>query len=395
MRSSRTSRGLRMLISLSALASIGGQAPAEKPRDTKPVPDPAWLRAYLEEERSKIRIPALAVSVVVDGEVIAASAVGVRKWGAPGRVGRSDAFHLGSDVKPMTATLAGLLVDEGVLRWDLTVDEMFPALRETTRPEYRKVTVVQLLSHMSGMPYEPRTSEEDTDGRAETVEGRRYEYVRAALEDPPEAPPGTKFIYGGGPILVASYIERRLRVPYERLMAQRIFRPLGMSTAGFGPMCAQNTVNGPWEHVRDGNTIKPIPPDPAQRSQARSPVGRNGHCSVIDFGKFAALHLKGARGTSRFLKPETFKTLHTPVLQSNYALGWGRHKASWHRGLSLAHDGSNGRNMCSVTIVPDENYAICVMTNIGGDDASALCARVTEHLAGEIRKGRLFRPLDQ
>jgi CubicO group peptidase (beta-lactamase class C family) len=97
----------------------------------------------------------------------------------------------------MTATLVGILVEEGVLRWDTTVDEMFPGLRPTTRPAYRDVTVVQLLSHTSGMPYEPKTPESVTDGRARTVVGRRHEYVRAALEDPPEAPPGTKFIYGG------------------------------------------------------------------------------------------------------------------------------------------------------------------------------------------------------
>jgi hypothetical protein len=168
-----------------------------------------------------------------------------------------------------------------------------------------------------------------------------------------------------------------------------------MTTAGFGPLATPpDTLDGPWEHVPENGRIQPIPPDPSQRFQARSAVGRNAHASIVDLGRFAALHLRGARGESDFLKAETFRRLHTPVPPSNYALGWGRDRAGWHKGLSLAHGGSNGQNQCLITIIPDENYAICVMTNIGGADASALCNRVTKDLARELKQRRPSRASD-
>jgi CubicO group peptidase (beta-lactamase class C family) len=69
---------------------------------------------------------------------------------------------------------------------------MFPELAKTMNPAYRRVTVAQLLSHSSGMPYQLNTPESLTDGRGKTVQDKRYEYVKAAVADPPEAPPGTK-----------------------------------------------------------------------------------------------------------------------------------------------------------------------------------------------------------
>ena len=133
--------------------------------------------------REENRLPALAAAVVVDGKVIAASAVGVRKFGSPVRVHRDDPFHLGSLVKPMSATMFGVLADHGDLRWDMTMAEMFPMLERTMQPAYRGVTIAQLLSHSGGFPYTPRTREHI----AKTAEGLRFEYVRNSVVDPPEA----------------------------------------------------------------------------------------------------------------------------------------------------------------------------------------------------------------
>ena len=49
------------------------------------------------------------------------------------------------------ALLAAMLVEEGKLRWDSTVAEIFPELVERMDPGLRKVTLTQLLSHTSGV----------------------------------------------------------------------------------------------------------------------------------------------------------------------------------------------------------------------------------------------------
>jgi CubicO group peptidase (beta-lactamase class C family) len=367
-------------------AAAWGQA--SDPR-SDPISDPEWLRAFLERERQAHRLPAIAAAIVLEGKVVAASAVGVRKAGSPARVTRNDPFHLGSLAKPMSATMFGVLVDQGLLRWDMTMAEMFPELVDAMQPEYRPVTIAQLLSHTSGFPYQPETSEQIIDARATMIAGRRYEYVKAAIEDPPAAPPGTKVIDSGGAIVVASAAERLTRQSYEGLIHRLLFKPLGMTHAGFGDMSAHGRIDGPWSHVIRAGAVTPIPPDRSEAVQTRAPFGRNVHCSIIDLARFAALHIHGAQGRSRFLRPETFRRLQTAVPPSNFAPGWAIEHPEWSKGTVLAHNGSNGRNYAVCRVAPAEGFAVCVMTNLGGDEANAACESALAWLVARIRRGRL------
>src|SRR5271156_2459078 len=99
------------------------------------------LKPYLAE----YGLPALAAAVVKDGKIVGAGAVGVRRAGTEISVTIDDRFHLGSDTKAMTALLVGILVDEGKLRWDTTVGEVFSELVQDMDKRLRGVTVVQLL----------------------------------------------------------------------------------------------------------------------------------------------------------------------------------------------------------------------------------------------------------
>jgi CubicO group peptidase (beta-lactamase class C family) len=270
----------------------------------------------------------------------------------------------------------------------MTLAEMFPELAGTMQRDYRAVTIAQLLSHIGGFPYQPETSERITDGRATMLTGRRYEYVKAAVEDQPAAPPGTKVIYSGGAIVVASAAERLTRQSYESLMQRLLFKPLGMMHAGFGDTSAHGRIDGPWSHAMKDDAVTPIPPDRSQAIQTRAPVGRNVHCSVIDLARFAALHIHGAQGRSRFLRPETFRRLQTAVPPSNFAPGWAIEHPAWTKDTVLAHNGSNGQNYAVCRIVPDAGFAVCVMTNLGGDKATGACESVLDWLLARLLRGR-------
>ena len=358
--------------------------------DSNRVADPAWLRERLERVREKARLPAVAAAVVVDGKVVAASAVGVRKWGDPEKVRRNDAFHLGSVAKPLSATMYARLIDRKVFGWDSTMAELFPELAGAMNPAYRSVTVSQQLSHSSGMPYQPHTHESVTDARGKNPTGRRYEYVKEALADEPEAPPGTKVIYSGGGILVASAAERRTKTPYETLMRDLVFGPLGMATAGFGCTAHPGRVDGPWEHqLRDGRPVA-IAPDPAQSQQPRSPVGRNVHCSVTDLAKFAAAHLPKGHRPEGFLSADALRALHTAVPPVSFAPGWDTARVYWAEGTVLWHSGSNGKNYALVHVVPGENYATCILTNVDGEGVGHACDLIHRELVTQIRRGRVL-----
>jgi CubicO group peptidase (beta-lactamase class C family) len=369
-----------------------GQKAAPSAGHDKGVADPPWLRQALDNVCRQRRVPGIAACLVIGGKVAAASAVGRRKADDETPVTREDVFHLGSIAKPMTATLWGVLVEQRKLRWDMTIEQMFPDLRGDMQPAYRKVIVLQLLGHTSGLAYQPRTPEAETDRRGATTADKRYEYVRAALADEPEATPGTKFIYGGGSIVAASCAERIMKRPYEELMQEYVFRRLGMTSAGFGPMATPpNHIDGPWEHIVENGAIKPLAPDATQVSQARAPAGRNVHCSVLDLGRFAAAHLQGARGKRSVVGPTTFRVLQTVVPPGHHTSAWSTARVDWARGTVFWHNGSTGKNYALVHIIPEENYATCVMTNIGGDRAIAACDETHRFLVEQAKARFLSR----
>lgn len=156
------------------------------------------LNQELEPYLSQYELPALAAAVVKDGKIIAAGAVGTRRAGANIPVTLQDRFHLGSDTKAMTALLAAVFVEQGKLRWNSTVAEVFPELREKMDAGLQQVTLEQLLSHTSGMPGD-NDAFGDLLGKSAAQEGNlddlRYWLVQQWAKLPLESRPGTNFVY--------------------------------------------------------------------------------------------------------------------------------------------------------------------------------------------------------
>lgn len=79
------------------------------------------LDSYLEGVRARYGLPALAAAVARNGEIVAAGAAGTRVMGMDIPVTVDDRFHLGSDTKAMTATIAGMPVEDGRITWKTTL----------------------------------------------------------------------------------------------------------------------------------------------------------------------------------------------------------------------------------------------------------------------------------
>ncbi|MGD0615580.1 MAG: serine hydrolase domain-containing protein [Verrucomicrobiota bacterium] len=213
---------------------------------------PADLAQALEVIRKKHDLPSLAVVVVKDGRICDRAAVGVRKSGDPTPVTTNDVFHIGSCTKSMTATLAALLIEEGKLRWDTTITDVFPELKGRMDKQYETVTVEQLLTHRGGVPGAPPAA---AWKRAWEQQGtpirQRREFIEAVLSQPPEAAPGTKMIYSNqGYAILGAMLEKLTGTPWETLITERLFKPLHMDSAGFGPPGTTGAVDEPWGHTR-------------------------------------------------------------------------------------------------------------------------------------------------
>ena len=335
------------------------------------------ISQMLESIREKHNFPALAAAVVVDGKVVATSAVGFRKNGAADKVTVDDKFHLGSVTKSMTATVAAMLVEQGKISWTTTIGEAFPELKNEIHPDYRDVTLEQLLSHRGGAPGD---APGDLWRQAWAANGaaaeQRLAFIKGILARPPEVKPGTKFIYSNqGYTIAGVMLEKATGKTWEDLLRSMLFAPLGMTTAGFGAPASIGKVDQPWGHIKFLLSFNvPVPPGPgADNPLAISPAGAV-HCSVGDLAKYAAFHMAGERGQSALLKAESFKKLHTVVAgNDDYALGWRVLKRSWANGRALTHNGSNTMFYVVVWMAPEKDCAVIVAANTGADEAFKGC----------------------
>jgi CubicO group peptidase (beta-lactamase class C family) len=268
-----------------------------------------------------------------------------------------------------------MLVEDGLLNWSATIRDVFPELASRLHPDFQTVTLTQLLTHRAGLPHD--TSWWRLPGL--TTTDQRRAALLSLLSKPPLTKPGTVYAYSNaGYVMAGLMAEQVTGQSWEELIQQRLFDPLGMKSAGFGPPGQSNRdrIDQPWGHREIHGRFEPVWQDNAP---CMGPAGTV-HCSVADWGKFAALHMSGAEGKGRLLKPATFRTLHTPPPGCDYAGGWFVAERSWAGGRTLSHNGSNTYWYASIWIIPALDLATLVVTNEAGSTAETACEDATREL---------------
>lgn len=372
-----------ILLMVSSALTIGAaEIPSEAvTRDPSPA---AWddLTPLLTPLRETNGLPALAAAVVRDGKIVAAGAIGVRRVGSEAAVTLADKFHIGSCTKSMTATLAAMLVEEGKLAWTNSILEIFPELDEAAKPAWREATLELLLGHRAGAPAAIATELwKECRSFQGPPEAHRLLLVTATLRDDPESRPGTRYSYSNSSYAFAgAMIERRAERAWENLLMQRLFRPLGLASTGYGPPATPGQEDQPWGHLPDADAPRPIPSGPlADNPPSIGPAGTV-HCSVLDLARYAAFHLTGKAGAKTLLSRESLRKLHTTLPGQGYALGWDTAHPAWAGGPALTHTGSNTMFWSLIWIAPAREFAVVVATNLGGETAAKACDQTAAEL---------------
>lgn len=317
--------------------------------------------------KSYAGIPGLAAGIYINDEFMEIRTEGVRKSSDETLLETEDKFHLGSCTKAMTATLAGIFVEKGLLTWTTPMSELLPDI--DMHPSFQNMTFETLLVHRSGLPAEHEVFHEL---RSLSPEAGRKLIADRLLKASPLLTPGSKYTYSNYGYIIAGHIlERISNDSWESLMNRYLFKPLQMDSCGFGVTSVLNEVtpSSPWGH----QTVNGVPvPRHFDNPTAMGPASTV-HCSIPDWGKFLALHLDGYNGKNNLLTAATYKKLHSvhPSKDSSYTYGgWILLERSWAQGPALTHDGSNTLNYAKAWIAPKKNSFIVSTANIGGDDAS-------------------------
>jgi CubicO group peptidase (beta-lactamase class C family) len=335
------------------------------------------ITAKLEEFRAAAKIPALGAALVTEKGLVGAWVTGVRANGRPEKVAVDDVWHLGSCTKSMTAALIALLVESGKLRWETPLEQLLPECAATMDAKYRQVTLELLLKHRAGVPNDAQrdglwASFRDP-GRHETPVEQRARMARTILAWPPVHAPATKYLYSNFGTSIAGHVaEVATGKPYEQLMKELLFDPLGMKSAGFGApgrVARDGKVDTPRGHLQDGTVVEPA--ENADNPPAIGPGGR-AYASLADWAKYLALHLRGAKGDVKvgatILHRATFERLQTPFdgPGERYAAGWVVCQRDWAGGdgTTLMHSGSNTTWYCVAWLGLDAGIAALATTNV-------------------------------
>ena len=352
------------------------------------VEPPKDVSALLTPVIQKHDVPGMAAAVIHDGKIVALGVAGVRTRGKREKIDATDRFHIGSDTKAMTAMLCGILVDEGKLKWSQTLGETFPELKETMHPQYQAVTLEQLLTNRSGAPGD--LGKDKLWGQLWRHRGTPTSARRLLLEGvaskPPEAKPGEKYIYSNAGFAIAGHMAEKVTgESWEDLMSEKIFCPLGMTTAGFGAPGTREKNDQPRGHKTNGEPVEPG--SGADNPVAIGPAGIV-QCSIVDWARFVAASLPSSK--NKLVKPQTLAKLHAPVEpgpdEPRYAMGWGVvDNQPWAGGPALTHAGSNTMWMAVAWLAPEKDFAVLVACNQADGKAcnDAVLALITDHFKGK------------
>lgn len=339
----------------------------------QPPPNPRWpppdsipaLASALDEIRKKFDVPGIAAAIATSKGIECLDVVGVRKTGTTVPVTTNDLWHLGSNTKAMTATLVARLIERGVLDWHSTVASLFPELESGFHPEARRITVMHLLTHHAGLPANLDWS---LFRACPDTPKARLDALKKALADPPLHPPGEKHLYSNlGYVILGAIIEKLTNKPWETVICDDLFRPLGMYRTGFGGTGTQGQLDQPWGHYSSGKPVARNGPE-TDNPPILGPAGRV-HAPLDDWARFVIDQLRGARGQRALLKRTSYEILHKPPFDSTHAAGWIVVERDWGGGKVLNHIGCNTMNYANVWLAPNRDFAIMVCVNQGDDVA--------------------------
>ncbi|QXT39291.1 serine hydrolase domain-containing protein [Gymnodinialimonas ceratoperidinii] len=278
---------------------------------------------------------------------------GTRVVNGSDRVQPDDQWHVGSITKGMTATLAARLVEAGAITWDTRLGAVLGDSYPDMHPDWHDTPLRRFLTHRSGMA---ANLPDDTAAGLGTAP--RRDYVAEALFAAPIGAPG-EFVYSNaGYVVAGAILEAAGGASWEELMRIHVFAPLGMESAGFGPPQGA-VIEGHSPRLLWGVSAAGQSPE-ADNIPAMGPAGRV-HLSAADMLRYLRAHLLR---DETFLSTDAWETLHAPIGEEAYAMGWGVGEDG-----SLVHSGSNTLWYAVAYVAPDSGRAVFVSTNTGDFDA--------------------------
>ena len=292
------------------------------------------LTKFIEQFEAKLiqgannkKLPGGALVITYKDEVVIAKGFGTRDVASSSPIDEHTVFRLGSVSKGFASILTGMMVEQGLLKFDTPVNEIVPDFKLSNSDQTDRIEVQHLLSHTTGLPRHAYTNLVE--------DGLSLERIIPQFEDVPLISlEGEKQAYSNAAYaVIEKVLEHRTNEDFNTLLKEEIFEPLNMVNASTTFQALGNTPNKALPHLysrRAGQRI--MIPLKNNYFNAVSAGGIN--ASISDMGQWLLL-LTGNRPD--LIKDETLDQIFKPISEipnkrfsrywkgvnsSYYGMGW-------------------------------------------------------------------------
>jgi CubicO group peptidase (beta-lactamase class C family) len=325
-------------------------------------------------------VPGVSIAIIQDFKIDWAKGYGVMEARGNQPVTSDTLFNAGSIAKPVSAAVALMLVEQGLLILDQDVNDNLVSwyVEENQFTVEEKVTLRRLLSHSSGLTdgLPMRSSSEPEFDWFTSAEGEKPTVsIQQLLEAQPPADEGvptrvtnvpgesyqySNFGYGVLQLLMTDVTG----IPFPKLMEDTILDPLGMNSSTFEqPLPMDLRERATTEHDVTGQ------PFPDKRHHYPILAAGGLWTTPSDLALFAIEIIRAYAGESDFLlsKDLVQEMLSPQVMIRNDEMrdsfGLGVELAGQDQELHFMHSGGTWGSTCILWIYPETGQGAVVMTN--------------------------------
>ena len=194
----------------------------------------AILKDFVASGMKMLDTPGVGLAFLDGGKTVWAGGLGVKELGKPDPVDADTLFIAASNTKALTTLLLAELVDEGKMRWNQPVTELFPAFKLGNEETTKQVLVEHLICACTGMP------RQDLEWLFEYRNETPASAVKLLGTMQPTSKFGEVFQYSNLMAAAAGFIGGAKAVSgkewgaaYDEAMRTKVFEPLGMTTTTF------------------------------------------------------------------------------------------------------------------------------------------------------------------
>lgn len=333
------------------------------------------IDSLVEKTMATMPLAGIAVAVVKDGKVIHAKGYGVTAITTKEKVDEHTLFAIASNSKAFTTMALAILADEGKLGWQDNVADHIPEFRMYNPYVTSNFTILDLLTHRSGLGLGAGDLMFFPDGSDFTIKDvlKSFQYQK------PVSAFRTKYDYDNLLYVVAGEVVARVSgMSWTDFVEKRIMIPLGMTRSAGVYQILKDKKNVAMPHATLQGALRQISTYTKNDATLRAAGGI--YASVSDLSKWMLLHLNdgkyGAGLSSQLVSLVNLREMHRPhtfVAFNNkpdapvkthfttYGLGWN--VADLNGYVQLSHTGGLPGMLSRTALIPELNLGVVVLTN--------------------------------